>query len=610
MTSSRWLVLALVPLLLLCGVTRGAAQQRGTASLRGMVISGDDGQTPIRRAIVTITGPGIARNLSTVTDDGGAFSFVNLAAGRYELTASKVAYLTSAYGAVRPGKPGTPIVLANGATISDLRLALRRGAVVTGVLRDLNGVPAPNVQIAVVRAAEAQSAARFSASMDGSLLTDDRGIYRAYGLAPGEYVVAASGLVPRTATLARTSDALVDAALGALDARTRMGRAAVPSAALAEPLTFGPVFYPGTSAPEGATRIRLGYGEIKEGVDFTYAPIANHRVAGRVVMADGTPLPPVQLSLRAIGPSLPVVSVANLFGSTPDANGEFSYSNVGPGRYVVVAKQTGLAPVDETRPVAPLADPDIGPGSVILMGTTEVTVTGADQLGVTVTMRPSAAVKGQVRFEDTDGLPAGVADSLSVTLRPARVAASALTPALAAQALLPDPTPGPLRSDGTFLVANVAPGRYTVTTSMPESSEWWLRSAIVGGRDALDQPLDVLPDAPPSGEAVLTFSKRRSGLTGALQTPGGRPAPDYVVVVMPADRALWESPRRVQSAKPGSDGRFAFRQLPPGEYLIAALTDVEDGDLLDVSMLEAIASAGVAVRVAEGQIATQDLQLR
>src|SRR6185295_15845274 len=84
---------------------------------------------------------------------------------------------------------------------------------------------------------------------------------------------------------------------------------------------------------------------------------------------------------------------------------------------------------------------------------------------------------------------------------------------------------------GNFDVDNIVPGLYRVATSLaPDPNGWWLRSAIVNGRDVLDAPLEIAAATPLAG-AVLTFSDRHTLLSGALETPAGRQAADYVIVV-------------------------------------------------------------------------------
>ena len=80
-----------------------AAKQAPPSRLSGVVVSAEDGKSPIRRAMVTIEGPS---QLSQITDDEGKFVFDEVIAGEYQVTATRAAYLPAGYGARRPFAAG------------------------------------------------------------------------------------------------------------------------------------------------------------------------------------------------------------------------------------------------------------------------------------------------------------------------------------------------------------------------------------------------------------------------------------------------------------------------------------------------------------------------
>ena len=118
-----------------------------TASISGIVVNDEDPPAPIRRALVTLTGEGLRPNRGAITDDDGRFTIVNLPPGRFSLTVSKASYVTSAFGAKRPGRPGTAVAVAPGAHVRDLVAKLWRGAVIAGVVRDEEGTPVPGLAV-------------------------------------------------------------------------------------------------------------------------------------------------------------------------------------------------------------------------------------------------------------------------------------------------------------------------------------------------------------------------------------------------------------------------------------------------------------------------------
>jgi hypothetical protein len=164
---------------------------------------------------------------------------------------------------------------------------------------------------------------------------------------------------------------------------------------------------------------------------------------------------------------------------------------------------------------------------------------------------------------------------------------------------------------GAFEFGVVAPGRYRMSASVPGStatSGWQLRSATSGGRDALDTPLEVGSAA--MRDVVVTFTDRPADLSGRIQDAKGQPAPEYFVIVFASDKTFWTPQSRwIQANRPSSDGRFTFPNLPPGNYNLAAVTDVEQGEWFDPSFLAQLAPASIGLVIADGEKKVQDIQV-
>jgi hypothetical protein len=118
---------------------------------------------------------------SVLSNPYGQFEFSKLDAGVYLLNASKRTYLTGRYGQRAWNLPGTPIVIGDEALfIAEMRL--KRLGVITGEIWDENHLGIPGVRVFAYKAGKTLQPAASGES-------DDRGVYRIYGLTPGKYYV-------------------------------------------------------------------------------------------------------------------------------------------------------------------------------------------------------------------------------------------------------------------------------------------------------------------------------------------------------------------------------------------------------------------------------------
>ena len=155
-----------------------------TGSISGTVVLEGAG-TPVRRARVNLVGGELRGGHTSVTNDNGQFSFTGLPAGRFTMSVSKPGYVDIAYGAKRAGRPGTPIQLADAQKLEKANISMPRGSVVSGVVIDENGEPSPSTPVRVMR--YVMRTGERTLQQSGNATTDDRGMYRIWGLQPGEY---------------------------------------------------------------------------------------------------------------------------------------------------------------------------------------------------------------------------------------------------------------------------------------------------------------------------------------------------------------------------------------------------------------------------------------
>lgn len=595
--------LALLPLTLV-------AQQRdapvpptaqvGTGEISGVVVSAGSQTEPLRRAVVTLTG--VPNPRSVLSDDAGRFSFTRLPAGRFSVTARKAAYLAAAYGAKRPGRGGMSIALADGQR-TVITIAMYRGGAISGTLRDAAGLPIAGVDVRVI---DARTLLTLPDSSPVELAgTDDRGVFRIFGLLPGDYYVVASPTPGGSGEIVAPSASSIDAALATLASRGSMNAPTVtrPAETPQRPVGFSPVFFPGTPDYAAAVRVHVDVGEERAGIDFGLPFVPMAAIEG-VVSGDVPNLAAVQVTIIPSGPRVSTGMSSNSLSGRPiDAQGRFRYANLPPGRYRIVARAS------RQGPAPPPAAGDY------LYGFADVELRGEDVIGVGLGLQPGGTVTGRFGFNGSGATPrpddlTKMRASLTLEGGTGMVSSNGLA---MGTGLISSPI-STIRADGTFEIRGIGPGRFTLTSSLGAAADattaWKLRSAIAADRDLLDDVLELGPGVD-IRNVVVTFSDARTEISGTLQSPAGELTTDYYIVALPADRALWRpKSRRILSTRPGTDGRFVFADLPAGEYVIAALSDLDPVDLMDASFLEQVAPAGAKVTVAEGEKKVQDLRIR
>jgi protocatechuate 3,4-dioxygenase beta subunit len=571
---------------------------RATGVLSGVVVSDDTNLVPIRQAIVTLNGAGVAE--TTTTDDRGAFVFDGLPAGRFTLSASKAAYVTSAWGATRPNGPGTPIVLAQGEARRDLTVRLTHGAVLTGQVRDQFGLPAPHQSVFALqlRWVEGRRVLRPVAAESGSItyaspaagyhaaMTDDRGLYRLYGLAPGEYLVVVR-YAQSFATVARHQTNADDIARAELLLRASASRGtpmayrdptistASTSSAPTDFVGFAPVYYPGTLVAGDAGKLKLGPGEERTGIDVTLESVRTATVRGHIVDRAGRPAANVLIQLVSADAEL---GPGQSYGDSRPTTGQFTLSNIPPGHYRLEARSLGTPAAGEA------------PG----WAERELTIDGRDVSDVLLTVAPMLTIHGRVVVTPNTA-DSKAAEAATLTLTPVDAVAGSWTRPLKTTS-----------KDGSFTFENVTPGKYQLACSSSRES-LWLATVSVAGANVIDDIVDLRPGV---DDIVLTFRDDPTTLRGSLQDTSGAPASGFSAVVFSTSRTDWRwQSRRVREIRLADDGTFSFAGLPPGDYWLAVVNAVELNQWFDPDFLEAAVPGAVKVTLRPGQTTVQGVRV-
>jgi Carboxypeptidase regulatory-like domain len=561
------------------------------------------------------------------TDGQGRFVFRDLAAGSYGLSTRALGFLPGSYGQRRINGPGIQLVLDEDARKTDVVIKLWRQASISGAVRDEAGEPVVGVQVTLLRSMVVNGRRQFAPAQSAN--TDDRGMYRLGGLSPGaytayvrssttslpvttveEYEKPVSGQAAQTARTALMRDlSMAGVPVGMpgiqigdqqLQTQGQFGRSLIGPlpGADARLLVYPTTFYPTATTASQAMFITLATGEEKTAIDLQLKLLPSYRVSGVVQGPDG-PVANFPLKLQPGG----LEEFATDFGletasTVTDAIGQFTFLGVPTGQYTLNALRVPRpAPMPSPPPLAPgtsmVPAPTMPtpPSEPTLWARLPVSVGETDMNGVSVLLSVGLRIRGRVEFQG--GAPRPTAERLqqltvNLSVADGRSMSFGLTPAR-------------LAPDGTFTTMSVPPGKYYLSMGGP-GSPWWVRSVHVGGRDAMDTPIDLQSDV--SG-AVITFTDQPNEISGTVQRTGS--APDdlgAVVVLVPTDYQRWldegTTPRRMRTASVSTAGQFTFRNLLPGDYLIAAIPMDAIFDGQDMQWFARVARAGTRLTIADG----------
>lgn len=326
---------------------------------------------PVRRAQVEAS-DGDNGNVWAMTDDEGRFQLLNLSAGEWRVSVSKGGYFTWELGQRRPfeAPPRTSLAARQRLTAE---IPLTRGGVILGRVFDEAGEPLAGLQVRVYRARMSRGYRRLEA-VGAADQTDDTGSYRIYGLAPGDYYVAASLRVAPPDSVVQT--------------------------------TYSPTYYPGTGDVVEAQRIRLGLGAEATAV-FPLLPVRQVRVSGTVITSSGAPADAF-LNLTSESAEL---GVPLGIGGVTRPDGTFTLPDVPPGRYVLNASLRGDGPSETGNIPITVASEDVA-GATLVTGrpatmrgrfVTDTSVARALPAGLSVVA--TAARAGGTTLDSASGTP-------------------------------------------------------------------------------------------------------------------------------------------------------------------------------------------------------------
>ncbi|MGH9837340.1 MAG: carboxypeptidase regulatory-like domain-containing protein [Blastocatellia bacterium] len=508
----------------LIAVAQEPANPKREGAITGRVIAADSQPVAGARVIVASKSGAIVMPQMLVCDDEGNFKATGLNPGAYAVLAQMPGYVTLSNSSEPPRYR-----VGDHATIT-----LIKGGVITGRVTDEFGELATGVPVHAVKTRnEDGSPERGGASlgtglgMGGAGETDDRGVYRIYGVEPGQYVVSANSLPFSVEGMIR-------------------------------PRREQAIYYP-SSPRSGATEIAVRGGEEVTGIDIRHRLLRGHAISGTLsgdVEGEGF-LGGIAVILTSAASRQPAGMAMSL------GDRKFMLGGVEDGDYDLSAMRVS------------------GNMEFALSVPRRIRVGGADFSGIDLKLLKLGAITGRVVIESTaeaagrckSADEAVIEEILLDAARDEKTPSlfESLDPrnetSLGGFSAVPD-------KSGAFTAKNLEPGRVRLVADLP--GEGWYVRAIT--QAASPKPLDVGQNgiAVKSGEKLsgveVRIAEGAASLGGKLvPTNDAAKLPKRMRVhLIPAEAGAASDVLRYAETIVDGEGLFAFKHLAPGKYWLLA----------------------------------------
>ncbi|HLH31514.1 MAG TPA: carboxypeptidase regulatory-like domain-containing protein [Terriglobia bacterium] len=504
------------------------APAQPAASIAGSVLRAGT-STPVAGARVDLrsdTGP-----VASVTADAdGRFTFPNLAAGRYRLSAAHDGFVPGGkYG------PAVAIDLESQQDLKGIRISLTALSAISGRVLDRSNNPVPNAKVQALRYTY-QDGRRILIPARTET-TNSAGEYRLFSMNPTQYIVSVS--IPESSGNDSTESYL-------------------------------PIYFPGVTDAAAASPIDIPSGAEFNGVDFTLTKTVAPRVRGIVV--DGRTGDALVNASVLIVPRRGTLATGSSQRTTTGAGGAFEVQHLAAGAYNVVATATIDGRLAAVMPI------DIGAGDI-------------DNLVIVVL--PQMNINGHLALENSTGPLPFRPDAVRIDLRPEPFSSELLIPVpnidgngvFTFNGVTPGDYEVRVRLNGIrgyvksvrFGAGNAGNGPFRISTNAPLEVLLSLNAASLDGSvvDNDQKPYDdatvVLVPDPPQRQRLDLYYVTGTDRSGQFHLTGIAPG-DYHLFAwddVPSDAwqdpdflRLYESRGKPVHADEGSQENFQLTVIP------------------------------------------------
>lgn len=488
--------------------------ERSAGSITGRVVNESGRPMPNVRVFVGGMGRQAVRR-TVITDEAGRYVADALPRGSYGVSAQANGYVLSR-------DPRDPVHYRPGETAN---LTLKKGAVITGAVTNSDGEPVVGVPISVTLVRDTQGRP-IGAAMGPPRYTDDRGVYRLFGLQAGTYIVATA---PRI-----TGFSMLNAAYG----------------------DDAPTYYP-SSTRDTAAEVSLQDGAEATGIDIRYRGEHGYALSGTI--ADDSLTDPF-----VVGISVLLIRAANdtleaqAFVQPRGSERAFAFYGVTDGDYYLTVRRNSH-------------QSDDGAGSKRV----PVKVRGHDVTGIGISLVPFGSIAGRLTLDiatrnlrcETTRAPA-IEETL-ITIQTDETDSSDPSSRYASPVNAPD-------NKGDFLFQMLPAARYLLDTRRFVDEAWYVRAVTVPGPtnspvDASHSGIAVRPGQRINGIRVVLGEGAASIRGRVIADKEGASLPDRLRIhLVPAEPDAANDTLRFSDAEIQSDGSFKLTNLAPGRYLVVA----------------------------------------
>jgi hypothetical protein len=448
------------------------------------------------------------------TDSDGQFVLKDVPPGRYRFLATHNGFVDEEYTGKSADAPVT-LSLSAGQKVSDVLFRMTIAAVITGRVTNDDGEAMVRLLVVALRQPsedDIEDDGPFSRRTQklrsaASAHTDDRGLYRIFGLEPGDYYI-------------RVTDSQVP------DLNGPVGESFWLQQELGS--EYAPVYYPGVAQVRQAQIVSLKAGEETQ-ADVLIRHVKTVDVAGHVVGPKGLTAD----AFVHLGPADAEVHVFSDRQATTDDKGSFRFRNIPEGSYWINVYSRGKQDfVYENRARQKI----------------EVGSENIDSLAISLTS--GSTISGRIIVNGTNMTDINRA---SVALSPVEE----------------DEQPegiGRVEKDGTFEIPSVHDGTYAVQVWMPGEGHY-TKSIRYGPDDVLEKGLQV-EGGGTGGKLEIIMGSDCAQLEGVV-TDGDGPVIGARVRIVPDTETPYNGFRR-SSIKTDQAGKFSLIGLAPGKYRVVA----------------------------------------